>query len=213
MRDSSLKMFVTVVVLYFATKVTAQEQSLSTVNQPTLPFLDVFTGASSQYKPIRKTYSDGHNYHVSCPRSDSLASFASVLGSAAKIMFSAAVIAFLKLIGVKLLLFPVTVMLLAKVGLKAVLLWLIISKIKKYLKKKKKKQSRVIADCPERLSCVLKRSLDSSFGGNFGTALTFSMMDDFDEDAIVPRALLSVLAGDKVAECMSLDCNSGIDIS
>lgn len=205
-------MFVTVVVLYFA-KVTAQEQPLSIVTQPTLAFLDLFTVASSQYEPIRKTHSDGLNYHVSCPRSDSLASFASVLGSAAKIMVSAAVIAFLKLFGVKLLLLPVTVMLLAKVGLKALLLWPIISKMKKYLKKKKKNQSRAFADCSERLSCVLKRSSDNGFVGNFGTALTFSVIDDFGENDFIARALLSILAGDKVAECMSLDCNSGIDIS
>lgn len=104
-------------------------------------------------------------------------------------------------------------MLLAKVGLKALLLWPIISKMKKYLKKKKKNQSRAFADCSERLSCVLKRSSDNGFVGNFGAALTFSMIDDFDEDGFVTRALLSVLAGDKVAECMSLDCNSGIAIS
>ncbi|XP_045771945.1 uncharacterized protein LOC123871929 [Maniola jurtina] len=213
-------MFVTAVVIlvvYLVTKVTAQDQSLRAVTpqSPPLPFLDLFTGASSHYsEPIHKTYSDDY-YHSSCPKSDTLASFANVLGSVAKIMVSVAVMALLKILGGKLLLLPITVMVLAKMSLKAILLWPFISKIIRYLRKKKKKKNkaRVIRDCSERLACVLQRSSDSGWGSNFGSALTFFMIDDVNEDSFVAKTLLSILAGEKVAECMSLDCNSGSDIS
>ncbi|XP_069358857.1 uncharacterized protein [Maniola hyperantus] len=207
-------MFVTVVVFYLLTKVSAQDQSLRAVTpqSPLVPFIDLFTGASSySSEPIRRTYSDGY-YHASCSKPDTLASFANVLGSVAKIMVSAAVIALLKILGGKLLFLPITVMVLAKMGLKAILLWPLISKLMRYLRKKKNK-ARVIMDCSERLACVLQRSSDSGWGSNFGSALTFFMIDDVDEDGFVAKTLLSILAGEKVAECMSLDCNSGSDIS
>ncbi|CAK1547109.1 unnamed protein product [Leptosia nina] len=209
-------MFVAVVVFYVLSEALAQEQALSTVTpqSPPLPFLDLFTGASNYYPDIRKTYSDPGYYHGSCQKTDTLSSFASLLGSAAKIMLSATVIVLLKLLGGKLLLFPLSVMLFAKLGLKAALMWPVISKMIKYFKKKKKKnKSRLIMDCSERVACVIQKSYRSGFGSNFGTAVTFSIIDDVDEDSPIAKILLSILAGDKVAECMSMDCNSGIDIS
>ncbi|XP_047529910.1 uncharacterized protein LOC125066055 [Vanessa atalanta] len=209
-------MFAVVVLFYAVTKTAAHDQGLSTVTpqSPPIPFLDLFTSASNYYsEPIRKTYSDS-GYHTSCPKSDTLASFASILGSAAKIMLSAAVIALMKLLAGKLFLFPLTLMVLAKMGLKALLLWPVISKMMKYLKmKKKKNKSRMIMDCSERLACVIQRSSNSGWGSNFGAAVTFSIIDDVDEDGFIAKTLLSILAGDKVAECMSMDCNSGGDIS
>lgn len=210
-------MFVVVVLFYVVTETGAQDQALSAVTPqpPAIPFLDLFTSASNHYtEPNRKSYSDSGYYHTSCPKPDTLASFASVLASAAKIMLSAAVIALIKLLGAKLFLFPLTLMVLAKMGLKALLLWPVISKMMKYLKKKKtKNKSRVITDCSERLACVIQRSSRSGWGSNFGAAVTFSIIDDVDEDNFIAKTLLSILAGDKVAQCMSMDCNSGGDIS
>lgn len=207
-----------IVAVFFVASAGAQEHQLmsteSPQNSPSLPFLDLFTGASSYYnsEPIRKTYSDP--YYVSCPKPDKLSSFANVLGSAAKIMLSAAVIAFLKLLGGKLLLFPLLFVFLGKLGLKAFLLWPMISKLMKYFKKKKKKghKSRMIEDCSQRIACVIQRA-SKGWGSNLGAAATFSLIDDVDEDTSYAKALLSIFAGDKVAECMSLDCSSGIDIS
>lgn len=210
-------MFVTVVVFCVLSLVVAQEQALSTVSphSASMPFLDLFTGGSNFPNPdIRKTYSDSSYYHDSCQKTDNLSSFASLLGSAAKIMLSATVIVLLKLLGGKLLLFPLSVMVFAKLGLKALLMWPVISKMIKYFKKKKKKnKSRLIMDCTERVACIIQRTYKSGFGSNFGTAVTFSIIDDVDEDSPIAKTLLSILAGDKVAECMSMDCNSGIDIS
>ncbi|CAH0719414.1 unnamed protein product, partial [Brenthis ino] len=210
-----LVMFVATVVFFVVTKAFAQEHDLSTVTpqSPPIPFLDLFTSASNYYsEPIRKKYSDSGYYHSSCPKTDTLASFASILASAAKIMLSAAVIALLKILAGKLFLLPLTLIVLAKMGLKALLLWPVISKMIKYLKKKKNK-SRIIMDCSERLACVLQRTSNNGWGSNFGTAVTFTMIDDVEEDGFIAKTLLSILAGDKVAECMSMDCNSGADIS
>lgn len=221
-RNSSLAMFVIIGLLFVvAVHVGAQENQALSPATPTnalpLPFMDLFTGASNYYPDqIRKTYSDpGYSYHVSCPKSDSLSSFASVLGSAAKIMMSAAVIVFLKVAVGKLMLLPFTVMLLAKVGFKAVLLWPMLSKMIKYFKKKKKKgqKSRMITDCSERVACVIQRSSRIGWASHLGAAASFSLINDVDEDAPLARVLLSVLAGDKVAQCMSLDCGSGVNIS
>ncbi|CAH2106471.1 unnamed protein product [Euphydryas editha] len=211
-------MFVVVVLFYVVTETGAQDQALSAVSPqpPPIPFLDLFTGASNYYtEPNRKSYVDsGYHHHASCPKSDTLASFASVLASAAKIMLSAAVIVLLKLLGTKLFLLPLTLMVLAKMSLKALLLWPVISKMMKYIQKKKmKNKSRIIMDCSERLACVIQRSSNSGWGSNFGAAVTFSIIDDVDEDNFIAKTLLSILAGDKVAECMSMDCNSGGDIS
>ncbi|CAF4834719.1 unnamed protein product [Pieris macdunnoughi] len=209
-------MFVAAVVFYVLSRAVAQEQALSTdrPHSASMPFLDLFTGASNYYPDIRKTYSDSGYYHGSCQKTDTLSSFASLLGSAAKIMLSATVIVLLKLLGGKLLLLPLSVMVFAKLGLKAVLLWPVISKMMKYFKKKRKKsKSRLIMDCTDRVACVIQRSYKSGFGSNFGTAVTFSIIDDVEEDSPIAKILLSILAGDKVAECMSMDCNSGIDIS
>lgn len=211
-------MFVALAVLITALKVGAQEQALSTAT-PTkslpLPFLDLFTSASNYYsEPIRKTYSDS-GYHVSCPKSDSLSSFANVLGSAAKIMLSVAAILFLKLLAGKLLLFPLFVMLLMKLGLKAFLLWPLISKMIKYFKKKKKKghKSRIITDCSPRMACVFQRATRQGWSSNLGAAATLLLIDDIEEDSLFAKSMLTILSGDKVAECMSLECSSGIDIS
>ncbi|VVC97626.1 uncharacterized protein LOC126969606 [Leptidea sinapis] len=209
-------MAVAVVVLFIFSEAFAQDQALSTASpqSPPMPFLDLFTGASNYYPDIRKTYSDPSYYHGSCQKTDALSSLASVLGSAAKIMLSATVIAILKLLGAKLLFLPLSVMVFAKLGLKAILMWPVISKMIKYFKKKKKKsKSRIIMDCSERLACVIQRSYKSSWGSNFGAAVTFSLIEDVDEDSNIAKILLSILAGDKVAKCMSLDCNAGIDIS
>ncbi|KAL0892935.1 hypothetical protein ABMA27_014607 [Loxostege sticticalis] len=208
-------MFVIVVVFFAASQVSAQDHAMSTEAPPhssSLPFLDLFTGASTYYgDSIRKTYDP---YYVSCPKPDALTTFANVLGSAAKIMLSAAVIVFLKILGGKLLLVPLLLVLLGKLGLKTFLLWPMISKLIKYFKKKKKRgyKSRMITDCSQRIACVIQRA-SRGWGSNLGAAATFSLIDDVDEDSSYTKALLSVLAGDKVAECMSLECSSGIDIS
>ncbi|XP_045497825.1 uncharacterized protein LOC123695911 [Colias croceus] len=210
-------MFVAAVVFYVLSRAVAQEQALSTVTpqSPPIPFLDLFTGSSNYYPDIRKTYSDPSYYHGSCQKTDTLSSLASLLGSAAKIMLSATVIVLLKLLTGKLLLLPLSVMVFAKLGLKAILMWPVISKMIRYFKKKKKKKhhSRMIMDCSERVACVIQKSYRSGWGSNFGAAVTFSIIDDVEEDSPVAKILLSILAGDKVAECMSMDCNSGIDIS
>lgn len=211
-------MFVLFVVVIVATRVNAQDQSLSTAtpsNSPPLPFMDLFTGASNLYsEPIRKTYTDS-SYYVSCPKSDTLTSLANILGSAAKIMMSAAVIAFLKLIVGKMLLLPVVLMLFVKLGLKAFLLWPMISKMIKYFKKKKRKghKSRIITDCSQRIACVIQKSLRSSWGSYIGATTTFLLIDDLEEDGSIAKSMLSILADDDIAQCMSLDCSSGIDIS
>ncbi|CAH0397957.1 unnamed protein product [Chilo suppressalis] len=209
-------MFVALVVVFVVSQASAQEQALSTETPPhsqSLPFLDLFTGASTYYgEPIRKTYSDP--YYVSCPKTDALSSFANVLGSAAKIMLSAAVIAFLKMLGGKILLFPLLLVFFSKIGLKVFLLWPMISKMMKYFKTKKKKgfKPRMIMDCSQRIACVIQRSAEG-WGSNLGAAATFTLIDDVDQDTSYARALLRILAGDKVAECMTIECSSGIDIS
>lgn len=211
-------MFVALAVLFVALKTSAQEHSLSTVSpphSPPLPFLDLFTSASNYYTdPIRKTYSDSDHY-VSCPKTDSLSSFANLLGSAAKIMISAAVILVLKVLAGKLLFMPIVFVLLVKLGLKAFLLWPMLSKMIKYFKKKKKKgyKSRIIMDCSPRIACVIQRATHSGWSSNLGAAATFSLIDDIEEDNLFAKSMLTILAGDKVAECMSLECSSGIDIS
>lgn len=208
-------MFATFIVFFVASQAGAQEQALSTISpspSPSFPFLDLFTGASNYYPDIRKTYSD--SYH-SCPKSDTLSSFANILGSAAKIMMSTALIVFLKLLGGKLMLFPLTVMIFAKMGLKALLLWPMISKMIQYFKKKTKKhhKSRSITDCSERIACVMQRATRIGWSSNLGAAATFSLIDDVEEDSSFAKLLLTILAGDKVAKCMSVECTSGVNIS
>lgn len=211
-------MFVLLVVVFVASRACAQDQSLSTVppsNSPPMPFLDLFTGASSYYsEPIRKTYSDPSHY-VSCPKTDTLTTIANILGSAAKIMFSAALIAFLKVIIGKMLLLPVVLLLFVKIGFKAFLLWPMISKMMKYFKKKKKKghKSRMITDCSQRFACVIQRSAGTSWASYIGATATFFLIDDLEEDSSLAKSMLSILSDDKIAQCMSLDCSSGIDIS
>lgn len=219
-RNSFFAMILIAVVFFVASEVGAQEQALSTVppsQPPPFPLLDLFTGASNYYsEPIRKAYSDYSSSHITCPKSDTLGSFANILGSASKIMLSAAVIIFLKLLGGKMMLFPITIMLFAKMGLKALLLWPMISKMVKYFKKKKKKghkSSRAITDCTERIACVIQRSSRYGWSSNLGAAVTFSMIQDIDDDSSFAKIMLSVLAGDKVAGCMSVECTSGVDIS
>lgn len=214
-RNSSFAMFVILAVFFVASQAGAQEQALSTVPpspSPSFPFLDLFTGASNYYPDVRKTYSEPYS---SCQKSDTLSSFANILGSAAKIMMSTALILLLKLIGGKLLLFPLTIMLFAKVGLKALLLWPMISKMIKYFKRKTKKhhKSRSITDCSERISCVMQRATRIGWSSNLGAAATFSLIDDVEEDSSFARLLLTILAGDKVAKCMSVECTSGVNIS
>lgn len=208
-------MFLAVVVFYVITLAVAQDTSLSPVTRNPIPFLDMLTGPSNMYSEhIRKTYSDPGYYHASCPKADTLTSFANFLTSAAKVMLSVAVIIILKVVGGKLLLLPIAVMVFVKMGLKALLLWPVLSKMIQHLKKKKKKNnSRVVKDCSERLACLIQRTSSSDWENNFGAAVTFSLIDDVDEDSYVVKSLLSILAGDKVAQCMSLDCNSGVDIS
>ncbi|XP_072931563.1 uncharacterized protein [Epargyreus clarus] len=206
-------MFVVIVVFCVMFKAAAQDQALSTASPQASPFLDLFTGASNYYgDSIRKAYDPGY---YGCPKSDTLSSFASMLASAAKIMFSAAVIMFLKLLAGKLLLVPLAVAVLAKLGLKTLFLWPVISKMIKYFKRKKRKghKSRMITDCSQRLACVIQRSSKSDWSSSFGAAVTFLLVDDVDEDSTIAKSLLSVLAGDKVAQCMSIDCGSGVDIS
>lgn len=216
-RNSWFAMFVVLVVFLVATRAGAQEQALSTVpplSSPPYPFLDLFTGASNYYsEPMRKTSSDP--YYVSCPKSDKLGSVANILGSAAKIMFSIAIILFLKFIAGKLMLLPLTVMLFAKIGFKAFFLWPMISKMIKYFKKKKKKhhKSRMIVDCSERIACVIHRASKMGWESKLGATATFALIDDVDKDSSFAEILLSILAGDKVARCMSVECTSGIDIS
>lgn len=211
-------MFVALALVFAALKTSAQEQSLGTsmspVRSPPLPFLDLFTSASNYPDPIRKTYSESDNY-VSCPKSDSLSSFANVLGSAAKIMISAAVILVLKVLAGKLLFMPLVFVFFIKMGLKAFLLWPMITKMIKYFKKKKKKghKSRIITDCSPRIACVIQRATYNGWSSNLGAAATFAFIDDIEEDNLFAKSLLTILAGDKVAECMSLECSSGIDIS
>lgn len=210
-------MFVALTVLLAAVKVSAQDQSLSTVSPPQSlpPFMDLFTSASNYLsEPIRKTYSDPGHY-VSCPKTDSLTSFANVLGAAAKIMGSATIILVLKMLAGKLLLTPLLFVLVAKLGLKAFLMWPMISKMIKYFKKKKKNghKSRVIMDCSPRVACVIQRAARYGLATNAGAAVAFSLINDIEEDSLFAKSLLTVFAGDKVAECMSLECSSGIDIS
>lgn len=218
-RNSLVAMILIAVVFFVASEAGAQDQALSTVppsQPPPFPFLDLFTGASNYYsEPIRKAYSDHSSSYISCPKSDTLGSFASILGSASKIMLSAAVIIFLKLLGGKMMLFPLTVMLFAKMGLKALLLWPMISKMIKYFKKKKKKGhiSRAITDCSERIACVIRTASKYGWSSNMGAAVTFSMIEDIDDDSSFAKIMLSILAGDKVARCMSVECISGVDIS
>lgn len=211
-------MFVITAVLFAATQplLCAQEQILSTAvttQTPHLPFFDLFTGASNLYpEPVRKAYSDS-SYYVSCPKTDTLSSFANILGSAAKIMLSAATIVTLKLLAGKLLLFPLIFVLFVKMGLKAFLLWPIISKTIRHFKKKKRgHKPRMIAECTQRFACVIQRSM-KSWISNIGAAITFSLVDDLDGDSVLAKSMLTILSGDKVAQCMSLDCNTGIDIS
>ncbi|CAD0199208.1 unnamed protein product [Chrysodeixis includens] len=207
-----------VLLVVFVVSAGAQDHSQGPATpsySPPMPFLDLFTGGANLYPdPIRKTYSEPSNY-VSCPKSDSLSAFASILGSAAKIMFSAAIIAVLKMIIGKMLLLPVVFLLFAKVGFKAFLLWPMISKMMKYFKKKKKKghKSRVITDCSQRIACVIQRSSTSSWASYIGATATFFFIDDLEEDSSFAKSMLSILSDDKIAECMSLDCSSGIDIS
>ncbi|XP_063618960.1 uncharacterized protein LOC134791748 [Cydia splendana] len=223
-RNSFSVMIVSIALLFvvFASPVFGQEnhQTLGPATPTSalpIPFMDLFTAPSNYYgEHVRKTYSDpGYSYHVSCPKSDSLSSLASVLGSAAKIMMSAAVIVFLKVAAGKMMLLPLTVMLIAKAGLKAFLLWPMISKMMKYFKKKKKKghKSRMIMDCSERIACVIQTASKDGWASHLGAAATFSMINDVEEDAPFAKVLLSVLAGDKIAQCMSLDCGSGVNIS
>ncbi|XP_049869214.1 uncharacterized protein LOC126368981 [Pectinophora gossypiella] len=205
-------MFVIVVVVFVASQAGAHEQALSTSPPP--PFMDLFTAVGNHYYPEnRKTYSDSH--YVSCPQPDSLGSIASILGSAAKIVFSVAAIAFLKIIGGKMMLFPLTFILLAKMGLKAVLLWPMISKMVKYFKKKKKKdhKGRSAVDCSDRIACVMHRAARDGWGSHLGAATAFTLIDDVHEDSSYAKILLTILAGDKVAKCMSVECTSGVDVS
>lgn len=208
-------MFVTLAVFIVASQAGAQEQALSTMPpspSPSFPFLDLFTGASNYYPDVQKTYSEPS---YSCSKSDTLGSFANILGSTAKIMMSTALIAFLKLLGGKLMLFPLTIMLFAKMGLKALLLWPMISKMTKYFRKKSKKhhKSRSITDCSDRIACVMQRATRIGWSSNLGAAATFSLIDDVEEDSSFAKLLLTILAGDKVARCMSVECTSGANIS
>ncbi|XP_052759428.1 uncharacterized protein LOC128202600 [Galleria mellonella] len=206
------------VVVLFVLLSCAHGQGMSTESpshKPPIPFMDLFTGASNYYTdPIRKIYSDQDSYSVSCPKSDTLSSFANVLSSAAKIMISAAIIVFFKFMVGKLMLFPLIFVLLGKISLKIFLLWPMLSKIMKYFKKKKKKghKGRMITDCSQRVVCVIQRS-SKDWGSNLGAATTFLLIDDIDKDSSYAKAMLHILAGDNVAECMSMDCYSGTDIS
>lgn len=218
-------MLVTLLVVFVASRAgggaQGQQQALSAApvavpvppSQPPFPFLDLFTGASSYY-PERKIYSDPTHHTISCPKTDTLGSFANILGSAAKIMMSAAAIVFLKFLAGKLLLFPITAMLFFKIGLKAILLWPMVSKMIKYFKKKKKKhdKGRSIMDCSERIACVIQESSRDGWG-NLGAAATFSLINDVEEDSSFAKILLTILSGDKVARCMSVECTSGVDVS
>ncbi|KPJ08201.1 hypothetical protein RR48_12940 [Papilio machaon] len=210
-------MFASIVVIFVVSRVCAQEHGLSTAppyNSQQFPFLDLFTGSSNYYPDIRKTYTDS-GYYTSCPKPDTLASFASILSSAAKIILSAAIIMLVKLLAGKLLLLPIIVMIIAKLGLKALLLWPLISKMIKYFKKKRRKgmKSRIITDCSQRFACAIQKSSSAGWSSNVGTAVAFSLIDDIEEDSSFAKSILSALAGDKVAECMSMECSTGVDIS
>ncbi|CAG5031687.1 unnamed protein product [Parnassius apollo] len=209
-------MFVGIVVIFVVSWAAAQEHALSTVspqNSQPFPFLDLLTDSSNYYPDIRKTYSDT-GYHASCPKTDTLASFASVLSSAAKIVLSAAIIMLVKLLAGKLLLLPIIVMVIAKLGLKTLLLWPLITKMIKYFKKQKKGlKSRVITDCSQRFACVIQKSSQTGWSSNIGAAIAFSLIDDIEEDSAFAKSVLSMLAGDKVAKCMSVECTTGVDIS
>lgn len=207
-------------VVFLVPYVGAQElgTALSTVqtNPVPAPFADLFPGASSYiYDGVRKVYSDPGYSHTVCPtyKSDALSSLASVLGSAAKIMLAAAAIAFLKVMGGKLLLLPLTVILIAKMALKTLLLWPILSKLMKFLKKKKKKHARTLVDCTERVSCLMRRSVQSGWGSNLGSAVAFSIIQDVEDDSPITSIMLNILAGHKVAKCMDISCSEGVDIS
>lgn len=211
-------MFVLFVLVIVASRVNSQDHVLSTAtpSQPLpLPFIDLFTGASNIYsEPSRKSYSDS-SYYVSCPKSDTLSSLANIIGSAAKILMSAAAIVFLKLLIGKMFMLPIVLTLFVKLGLKVFFLWPMISKMVKYFKKKKKKghKSRMISDCSQRIACVIQRSSKSTWSSYIGATVTFFLIDDLEEDGTVAKSMLSILADDKIAQCMSLDCSSGIDIS
>ncbi|KAG7302836.1 hypothetical protein JYU34_012816 [Plutella xylostella] len=106
-------------------------------------------------------------------------------------------------------------MILAKVGLKAVLLWPMISKMIKYFRKKKKKweKARVIKDCSQRIACIIQRSARDGWGGNLGAALTFTLIEDVEDESSFVSTLLDIFAGEKVSKCMAIECSSGVDIS
>ncbi|KAM3964525.1 uncharacterized protein ACR2FA_001496 [Aphomia sociella] len=209
-------MIAVLVVVLFVLISFAQGQGLSTESPshtPAIPFMDLFTGTSSYYPDsVRKTYSE-HDYSTSCSKPDTLTSVANVLSSAAKIMLSAAIIVFFKVMVGKLMLFPLTFVLLGKLGLKVFLLWPMLSKMMKYFKKKKKgHKARMMTDCSQRLACVIQRS-SKEWATNLGAAATFLLIDDVDKNSSYAKAMLNILAGGDVAECMSMDCNSGIDFS
>lgn len=212
-------MFATIVVVFVVLRLQAlaQEQALSTGTPPLsqqIPFLDLFTSASNAFPdPIRKAYD--HDYYVTCPKSDTLSSFANILGSAAKIMLSAAVIAVLKLLAGKLILLPVLFVFIIKIGLKVFFLWPMISKLMKYFKTKKKNghRSRIITDCSQRIACVINKLSRSTWATNIGAAITFFLIEDIEEDSSLAKSMLTVLTNNKIADCMSLECSSGIDIS
>ncbi|XP_060802874.1 uncharacterized protein LOC132902318 [Amyelois transitella] len=204
-------MIVTLAVVLFVYFAVVHGQGMSTespAHAPALPFLDLFTGASTYYgEPVRKVFEN--DYPVSCAKPDTLTSFANILGSAAKIMISAAVIVFLKFLVGKLMLFPLVFVLIGKIGLKAFLLWPWISKMMKYFKKKKKKHfhGRMMTGCVERIACVIARS-SSAWTSNLGAAATFTLIDDIDENSALAKNMLRLFAGEHVAECLSFNCNA-----
>ncbi|KAJ2946178.1 hypothetical protein O0L34_g5112 [Tuta absoluta] len=207
-------MLLPIVVVLVVSRAGAQEQALSTVPpappQP-YPLLDLFTGASNYYPDIRKTYDS----HTVCPKSDGLSSTANFLGSIAKILMSVTVLLFFKLLVGKLLLFPLSLVLFAKLGLKTFLLWPMILKMAKYFKKKKKKayKGRSGVDCSERIACVVQQASRNGWSSHLGAAATFTWIEDVEEDGPLAKILLTMLSGDNVAKCMSLECTSGINIS
>ncbi|XP_053607969.1 uncharacterized protein LOC128673851 [Plodia interpunctella] len=209
-------MIVIIAVVFFVYLGVVHGQVMSTESpshSPALPFLDLFTGASNYYgEPVRKVFEN--DYPVSCAKPDTLTSFANVLGSAAKIMISAAVIVFLKVLGGKLMLLPLIFVLLGKIGLKAFLIWPWITKMIKYFKKKKKKhfRGRMMTGCLERIACVVARS-SSAWTSNLGAAVTFIVIDDVDENSTLAKNMLRLFAGEHVAECLSINCNNGAEIS
>lgn len=221
-RNSSSTMLLTLVLLFFTTRVRAQDggNPLSTMppsQQLPHPFMDLITGASSYlYPDIRKNYNSdpSYQYQISCPKTDTLGSFASILASAAKIMLATAALVFLKLLGAKMMLMPLTALLLAKVGLKAFLLWPMISRMIKFFRKKRKhKKSRMIKDCSQRIACIIQRSVHDGWASNLGAALTFTLIEDVEDDSALTTTLLDIIAGEKVSKCMAIECSSGVDIS